>query len=162
MLKYVVPVIYAVRPQMVYDLIRKRMNEVIPLNKLIGVEIVSVGDGVAEARVAFRPEVTNHIGSAHAALIFGVAEAASGGAMSGAFASSIASIRPVAASAQIKFLKVARSSLTAKAMMMGDRNELRNQLASLGKTTADVAVTVTDAEGIEVASMTVNWHITKK
>src|SRR3954471_2321195 len=86
MLKYVIPLVFAVRPSTVYNLLRRRLGEIIPLNKLLGIEITSIGDGVAEARLPFRTEVTNHIGSMHATAIFGLAEAASGGAMSGAFA----------------------------------------------------------------------------
>src|SRR5262245_66032977 len=103
MLNYVIPLVFAVWPPIVYELLRRRLAEIIPLNKLLGIDITSIGDGVAEARLPFRAEVTNHIGSVHAAAIFGVAEAASGGAMSGAFARDVLSIRPAAANANVTF-----------------------------------------------------------
>jgi uncharacterized protein (TIGR00369 family) len=147
---------------MVYELVRKRINDIIPLNKLLGVEILSIGDGHAEARVPLRSDLMNHIGSAHATLIFGVAEAASGAAMSGALAPSVADIRPVAAQAQITFLKVARSNLTAKAKVNEDTNTLRGKLAEFGKVAFDVSVGVFDDSKNEVAQVIVNWHVSKK
>jgi len=147
---------------MVYELIRRRMDDIIPLNKLVGIEILSIGDGVAEARVALRPDLTNHIGSAHATLIFGVAEAASGAAMSGALAPSVADIRPVAAQAQIAFLKIAKSNLTAKARVSESTDALRARLAETSKVVFDVNIGVFDEANDEIAQVTVNWHVSKR
>ena len=97
MLKHVLPLAYFVRPSAVYEILRRRLGKIIPLNQVLGIEIVSIGDGVAQARLPFRSEVTNHIGSVHATAIFGLAEAASGAALAGAFAPVVMSIRPVAA-----------------------------------------------------------------
>jgi uncharacterized protein (TIGR00369 family) len=162
MLRYALPLIFIVRPALVYDLIRKRLGEIIPLNKLIGVEIVSIGDGVAQARVPFRPDLTNHIGSLHATAIFGVAEAASGAAMSGAFAPIVLQIRPVAAGATITFSKIARSDVVAQAAVVGSAQELRDKLANEGRVLFDVAVQMRDSAGSDVAEMTVAWHVTKR
>jgi acyl-coenzyme A thioesterase PaaI-like protein len=147
---------------MVYELIRRRMDDIIPLNKLVGIEILSIGDGVAEACVALRPDLTNHIGSAHATLIFGVAEAASGAAMSGALAPSVADIRPVAAQAQIAFLKIAKSNLTAKARVSESTDALRARLAETSKVVFDVNIGVFDEANDEIAQVTVNWHVSKR
>jgi uncharacterized protein (TIGR00369 family) len=162
MLRYALPLIFIVRPALVYDLIRKRLGEIIPLNKLIGVEIVSIGDGVAQARVPFRPDLTNHIGSLHATAIFGVAEAASGAAMSGAFAPLVLQIRPVAAGATVTFSKIARSDVVAQAAVVGSARELRDKLANEGRVLFDVAVQLRDSAGSDVAEMTVAWHVTKR
>jgi uncharacterized protein (TIGR00369 family) len=162
MLKFILPIMYAVSPPLVYGIIRNRMDHVIPLNQLLGIEIVSVGDGVAEGKVALRPQLENHIGSAHATLMFGVAEAASGAAMAGALAPAMATIRPVAAQAQIKFLKVAKSDLVAKATVRGDTAELRARLEQTGSIAFDVDVGVFDGNGVEVAQVVVNWHISQR
>jgi len=162
MLRYVLPLVFLVRPSIVYDLLRQRLGDIVPLNKLLGIEILLIGDGVAEARIPFRPEVTNHIGSLHGTAIFGVAEAASGGAMTGAFAPIVLQIRPVAASAQVTFLKIVRSDLTAHASIVGVAEDLRKKLTTEGKVVFDVAVKMQDAGGADVAEMTVAWHVTKK
>jgi uncharacterized protein (TIGR00369 family) len=162
MLNYVTPVIFALRPRIMYDLLRRRLGEIVPLNTLLGIEIVSIGDGIAEARIPFRTEVTNHIGTLHATAIFGLAEAASGAAMSGAFAPVILRIRPVAASAKVTFLKITRSDLTAHAVTGEPSPDLRDKLDHDGKVTFDVAVTMRDAAGHDIAEMTVAWHVSKK
>jgi uncharacterized protein (TIGR00369 family) len=162
MLKYVLPLAYAVRPSTVYDIIRRRLAEIIPLNKVLGIEIVSLGDGVAEARLPFRAEVTNHIDSVHATAIFGLAEAASGYAMSGAFAPLILQIRPVAVSAHVTFSKIARTDLVARARTVESSKELRAKLVEAGKVAFDVIVTVHDAAEAAIGQATVAWHVTKK
>ncbi len=162
MLKFILPVMYAVSPPLVYGIIRNRMDNVIPLNQLLGIEIVSVGDGVAEGKVALQPQLKNHIGSAHATLVFGVAEAASGAAMAGALAPAMAEIRPVAAQAQIKFVKIAKSDLVARAVVRGEPSELRTRLEQTGSIAFDVDVGVFDANGVEVAQVVVNWHVSQR
>jgi uncharacterized protein (TIGR00369 family) len=152
MLKLVVAALYAVSPPLVHGIIRNRMDRVIPLNQLLGIKIVSVGDGVAEAKVALLPEVENHIGTAHATLMFGVAEAASGAAMAGALAPHMLTIRPVAAEAQTKFVKPAKSDLVARAAVRGEAADLRARLEREG----------TIACGAKVAEVVVNWHISQR
>lgn len=161
MLKYALPLLYRVNPPVVFGMLRRRLEEVIPLNKLLGIEIVSIGDGVAEARLPFRTEVTNHIGSVHATAIFGLAEAASGAAMSGAFAPVMLSVRAVAGSAVVRFLKIARTDLIARAKIAGIAGELRTELDKAGKVVFDVVVGVQDAGGANVGELTVAWHVTK-
>jgi uncharacterized protein (TIGR00369 family) len=162
MLKYALPLVFVVRPSIVYEMLRRRIAEIIPLNKLLGIEIISIGDGVAETRLPFRSEVTNHIGSMHASAIFGVAEAASGCAMSGAFAPVALSIRPVAASAQVHFSKIARSALIAHAKTSETSEGLRAKLKEAGKVVFDVVVDVRDEGGTDVAKVTVAWHVATK
>ena len=162
MLKYVLPLVHAVMPSAVYHLLRRRLAEIIPLNTLLGIEIVSIGDGIAETRLPFRPEVTNHIGTVHATAIFGLAEAASGGAMSGALAPVVMEIRPVAASAKVSFSRVARTDLVARAETALPGEDLRARFAEAGKVVFDVVVHVRDAAGAEVAEVTVAWHVSRK
>jgi uncharacterized protein (TIGR00369 family) len=162
MLALVFRLTFAVRPSTVYDIIRRRLGEIIPLNKLLGIEIISIDDGVAEARLPFRAEVTNHLGTAHATAIFGLAEATSGYAMSGAFAPVILRIRPIAASASVNFSKIARSDLVASARTGKPAEDLRAELAAAGRVVFDVLVDVRDDAGRDVAQITVAWHVTKK
>jgi uncharacterized protein (TIGR00369 family) len=162
MITFVLRTLYQVSPRMSYDVIRKNMGRVLPFNTLVGIEIVSLGDGVAEAVLPFRREVTNHIESTHASALFALAEAASGAAMSGAFAPVITAVRPVATEAKIEFLKTARTKTTARAQVMGQSVALRDSLESTGKAVFDVQVIVTDEAGTEVARVKVGWHVGQK
>jgi uncharacterized protein (TIGR00369 family) len=162
MLRYVLPVAFGVIPTLVYRMIKSRLAEIIPLNIHLGIEVVSVGDGVAETRLPFRREITNHIGTVHATAIFGLAEAASGGAMSGALAPLALAIRPVAAGAIIKFSRIARTDLVARARTTQDSRKLREMLTSEGKVTFDVEVAITDLAGEDIGNVTVSWHVSLK
>jgi uncharacterized protein (TIGR00369 family) len=146
---------------MVYDMIRRRMSDILPFNTFVGVEIVSLADGVAEARLPFRTEVTNHIGTMHAAALFTVAEAASGAAVSGAFAPVIVSVKPVAAKATIEYLKIAKATVTARAKTVEPPADLRDRLHKDGRVAFDVVVDVAEVE-TSVARMVVGWHVAKK
>jgi uncharacterized protein (TIGR00369 family) len=146
----------------VYDIIRRRLGEIIPLNKLLGIEIISIDDGVAEARLPFRAEMTNHLGTVHATAIFGLAEATSGYAMSGAFAPVILRIRPIAARAEVSFSKIARSDIVANGRTARPAEELRAELEAAGRVVFDVVVVVRDDASREVAKVTVAWHVTRK
>jgi uncharacterized protein (TIGR00369 family) len=145
-----------------YDLVRRRLNEIIPLNKLLGIEIVSIGDGVAEARLPFRDDLTNHMGTMHATAIFGLAEAASGCAMSGAFVPIILRIRAVAVTATAKFSKIARGDLIARARVLGESGALQETLAAAGRVQFDVQVSVLDPAGAEIGELTVAWQVSSK
>jgi uncharacterized protein (TIGR00369 family) len=149
-------------PWMAYEIIRKRLAGIVPFNTLVGIEIVSLGDGVAEAVLSYRQELTNHIETVHASAIFALAEATSGAAMSGAFAPMITSVRPVATSATIEFSKTARTTLTARARVMGETAGLRAGLETAGKVTFDVQVMIADDTETEVARVTVAWHVGQK
>jgi uncharacterized protein (TIGR00369 family) len=162
MLKFALPILFAVRSSAVYALLRRRLGEIIPLNKLLGIEITSVDDGAAEARLPFRAEITNHLGTVHATAIFGLAEAASGGAMSGAFAPDILKIRPVASQSEIRFVKIARGDLTAEARTVQPSAVLRDKLAADGKVSFEVSVKVRDQSEAEIASVAVTWHVSLK
>lgn len=162
MLHHALSLIFAVRPKAVYAILRNRLATMVPLNTLLGIDITAVGDGTAEARLPMRKELTNHIGSMHATAIFGLAEAASGGAMSGAFAPVVTTIRPVAASASVEFIKIARDDLIAHAKTEDSPAALRRALAEEGKVAFDVLVDVQDAAGAEIARIRVGWHVRPK
>jgi uncharacterized protein (TIGR00369 family) len=154
--------LHAMSPQMSYDLIRKRMADIVPFNTLVGIEIVSLGDGVSTARLPLRRDLTNHIQTLHASALFALAEAASGAAMSGAFASVITTVRPVATGASIEFLKTAKTGVTAQARIAGDSAAFRQTLADAGKAMFDVVVDITDEAGLEIARVKVGWHVAQK
>lgn len=143
-----------------FDLIRAQMGATVPFAAHAGVELLEVGDGRGVARLAQTPTSINHIGSQHAGALFTLGETASGGAMAGVFAAQILSVRPIAGGADIRYVKVAKGAITATATVDG-ADDLRARLDADGKVAFDVAVTLTDESGAEVATMRVNWHVKK-
>lgn len=145
----------------IFDMIRAQLAKTVPFATHVGVEIVEVAQGRATAQLAQTPTTENHIASQHAGALFTLGEAASGAAMAGAFATRLATIRPVAGAASIRYTRVAKGTITATAAIDQGVDALTAQLDAEGKIAFDVGVTLTDAAGEEVAGMTVGWHLKK-
>jgi acyl-coenzyme A thioesterase PaaI-like protein len=145
----------------VYALIRAQLASTIPFARHVGVELVEIADGLAEAQLAQSPTSVNHIGSQHAGALFTLGEAASGAAMAGAFASQILAIRPVAGLAEIQYTRIAKGVVTATARLAEAADNVRSRLEADGKAAFDVNVSLSDEAGEEVAKMKVTWHVKK-
>jgi uncharacterized protein (TIGR00369 family) len=144
-----------------FEMIKARLAEAVPFAALAGIELVELGAGRAVARLAQRREVENHLGTLHAGALFTLGEAASGGAMTGAFAERILAIRPVAAEARVTYAKAARGTVTATATVAEPPADLKARLDADGKVKFDVTVDIADEQGQLVAAMTVAWHLRK-
>ena len=155
-------ILFKVAPSMTYDLIRKQLSKTVPFARHAGVEIELIDKGRAVARLPFRPEGLNHIGTQHAGALFTVGEAASGAAMAGAFAPILLEIRPVAAEAAIRFLAVAKGPVRAEAQVKGNADELVSAVKTDGKSVFQVTVNLTGEDGIKVGEMTVDWRVSMK
>lgn len=58
MLRYFLSITFAMSPAMVYGILKSWLSEIVPLNQLLGIEIVAIDVGRAEARLGFRKEIT--------------------------------------------------------------------------------------------------------
>lgn len=142
-----------------YAAVAQGLQQAIPFNTHLGLEVVEVGDGVGVVRLPDDERLSNHVGSQHAGGLFAVAEAASGGAFVGAFAEHMAGITPLAKSAEISYLKLARGPITASATLAADKHELLARLESEGRIEFPVTVELSDEQGTRVAEVTVHWHV---
>ena len=145
----------------IYEMIRDHMDASVPFAKVTGVELVEVSPERGVARLKKRPEVENHIQTMHAGAMFTLGEAASGAALGGVLGDQLMAARPVAADASIKYLKTGKTDLTATATANSDAEAIRKDLEEVGKVVFDINVAITDAEGVTVAEMVVNWHVKK-
>lgn len=144
-----------------FEMIRAQLAKAVPFAAHTGVELLEIGAGRAVARLVQRPEVGNHIGTLHAGALFTLGETASGGAMSGAFADRILSVRPVAAGARITYARPARGTLTATARVGTPSGDLLAALEAEGKVQFEVDVDFANEAGEAVAAMVVSWHVRK-
>ena len=144
------------------DLIAKSMGTAVPYIGHMGIEVTAMEEGAATALLPDRPELHNHVGSQHAGALFGVAETASGAAFVGAFAARMGDVTPLARSAQISYLKVARGPIEAKATLGTPAADALAALDADGRVDFSVTVEMTDAEGTEVATATVDWNVRLK
>ncbi|WP_395700393.1 PaaI family thioesterase [Aquabacterium sp.] len=143
---------------MVFEQIRQQAIDAVPFARLAGVVIDEVARGRSRASLQQRDEVSNHVGTLHAAALFALGEAASGAAMAGALAPLILQLRPVASEARIRYLNAARGLVRAEARVPQDPDTLVQQLREQGRLRFEVQVALSDAAGEPVAEMTVEWH----
>jgi acyl-coenzyme A thioesterase PaaI-like protein len=142
-----------------YEAVRAGLEQAIPFNVHLGLEMVEVGDGRGVVRLPDAEQLRNHVGSQHAGGLFSAAEAASGAAFVGAFADRLGAITPLAKSAEIAYRKLARGPITATASLGEDKAALLARLDADGRVEFPVPVELADGEGTTVAEVTVHWHV---
>jgi acyl-coenzyme A thioesterase PaaI-like protein len=143
-----------------YAALAAGLQQAIPFNVHLGLEVDEVGPGLGVVRLPEGAHLVNHVGSQHAGGLFSAGEAASGGAFVGAFAEKMGEITPLAASAEIQYRKLARGPITATARL-DDPDGRFAELEAEGVTRFPVGVELTDEQGVVVAVMTVQWHVKK-
>lgn len=144
-----------------YEAVRAGMEQAIPFNGFIGLEVAEVADGAGTVRLPDDERLRNHVGSQHAGALFSAGEAASGAAFVGAFAERMGEITPLAKSARIDYVKLARGPITATAALGEDSAALVARLDADGRVEFPITVALADGDGVEVARMTVDWHVRK-
>lgn len=142
-----------------YEVVRAGMEQAIPFNRHLGLEVVEVADGRGSVRLPDDEQLANHVGSQHAGGLFSAAEAASGAAFVGAFAERLGDITPLAKSARIEYLRLARGAITATGTLDRDKASLLETLDAEGRVEFPIEVDLADAGGQTVATMTVDWHV---
>ena len=103
--------------------------------------------------------MTNHVGSQHAGALFTAAEAASGAAFLGAFAERLGEITPLTRSAEISYEKIANGRVEARATLGISAAEALETLDAEGKVVFPCEILLTDSDGRQVASATIQWHL---
>ncbi|MHA6628991.1 DUF4442 domain-containing protein [Pseudonocardia sichuanensis] len=135
------------------------MRESVPWARTVGVEFVETTAERALVRLPDEPDLRNHVGGPHAAMIFGLGETASGAVTLAAFAHVVQRATPLPVRSEIAYRAVARGPLTAEALLQRPAADVLAELDAGRRPEFDVAVTVTDAEGRETTRMTVVWTL---
>jgi acyl-coenzyme A thioesterase PaaI-like protein len=144
-----------------YEPIRAGLEQAIPFNKYLGLEVVEVAEGSGSVRLPDDEKLLNHVGSQHAGGLFSAAEAASGAAFVGAFVERMGEITPLAKAARIDYLKLAKGPIVATGTLSEDKSALLERLDADGRVEFPIEVSLTDGDGTEVAKVTVDWHVRK-
>ena len=142
-----------------FDAIAAGMTQAVPFAGFLGLEIASIGEGESAVVLPERQELTNHVGSQHAGALFTAAEAASGAAFLGAFVERLADVTPLARSAEISYEKIARGPIEARAKLGVPAEEALATLDAEGKVVFPCEIVLTDSDGRQVATATVDWHV---
>jgi acyl-coenzyme A thioesterase PaaI-like protein len=135
------------------------MNEALPFNRHLGLVVDEVAPGHGVVTLPEGDHLHNHVGSQHAGALFTTGEAASGAAFLGAFAEHLGSLTPLAKSASIDYLKIARGPIKAVGTLESDVDELLASIDQDGKVEFPIGIEMTDADGNVVATMTVHWYV---
>ena len=139
-------------------ILRDGLNNAVPFNRHLGIELTALEPGFCEARLPDRAELQNHVQSQHAGALFTLADAASGGAFAAAMGERLAEVRPLVRRASVDYTKVARGAIVARAAV----EDLDGVLASLdrdGRVEIPVRVSMFDADENEVAHVQIEWSV---
>ncbi len=142
-----------------YESLRAGLAQAIPYNNHLKLELAGIGEGNGSVRLPDDDELKNHVGSQHAGGLFSAGEFASGAAFVGAFAERMGDLTPLAKSASIDYLKLAKGPITASGRLGEDRAALLERLDADGRVEFPIDVELTDEDGTTVARMTVDWHV---
>ena len=143
-----------------YAAIRELMPQLVPFVKTLGLEYLELEEGRAVLRLADEPAFHNHVGGPHAGAIFTLAESASGAVVIGSFEDLLATVTPLAASAEIAYTKLQKGPVTATAELGRPAADVRAELAETGKTVQfPVEVTMTDEAGEQTSRMSISWAL---
>lgn len=142
-----------------FDAVRAGLEQAIPFNGHLGLEVVAVSEGSGSVRLPDDPNLLNHVGSQHAGALFTAGEAASGAAFVGSFLDRMGEITPLAKSASIDYRKIAKGPIVATGTLSEDKAALLERLDADGRVEFTIDVSLRDADDLEVATMTVDWHV---
>ncbi|SDH22987.1 Acyl-coenzyme A thioesterase PaaI, contains HGG motif [Lentzea fradiae] len=139
--------------------VAEAMKQAVPYVKTTGIEFEEVSAGRVIASLPDDPELRNHIGGPHAAMMFGLAETASGAVVMASFAEHLGKATPLAVRAEIAYKKVAMGVVRAEAVLGRAAEEVLAELESGVRPEFPVTVTITNAEGVTTGEMTVLWTL---
>jgi hypothetical protein len=142
--------------------LRAGMEQAVPFNGHLGLEILEVGVGRGVARLPDNEALRNHTGSQHASALFAVGHAASGAALAAVFVDQLAQLELQPEAASITYKKIPRGALTATGVLGADPGALLEELEREGRVGFGIDVGVVDGAGDVVADMNVRWIVHKE
>lgn len=135
------------------------MAQTVPWVRTVGITFGEVTAERVECRLPDDPELHNHVGGPHAAVIFGLGETASGAVGLAAFSSAMDRATPLVVRSEISYSRLARGPIDAVAVLDRPATEVLAELDGGTRPEFTVSVTITDAEGRETTRMTVVWTL---
>lgn len=132
------------------------------LNRMLGLRAAPADSG-AVLEMPESPVLLNHLGTIHAAALFGLAEASSAAFLLEQLGELAAEAFAVLRSSETKFRRPARSCLRGMAKFEeGDASSLAAELATRGRALGSILVELVDSEGIVVMNGSFVWFLKKE
>jgi acyl-coenzyme A thioesterase PaaI-like protein len=142
-----------------FEAMRAGLQQAVPFNQHLGLEIVELALGRGVVRLPDDSALRNHVGSQHAGALFAAGQAASGAALAAAFAERLRALEPLAEGAEISYNQIARGPIMATAVLGATPGELLDELDRAGEARFAIDVSLTDGAANVVAEMTVRWLV---
>jgi len=135
------------------------MQQTVPWVKTGGITFGETSAQRCVAHLPDNPELHNHVGGPHAAMIFGLGETASGAVGLAAFGHTMERATPLVVSSEVRYSRFAKGPLTAVAELTRPAAEVIAELDAGTRPEFAVDVTITDADDRETTRMTVLWTL---
>jgi acyl-coenzyme A thioesterase PaaI-like protein len=138
------------------------MKKTVPWVTTAGIEF---GEVAADRVVCSLPDLEsqrNHVGGPHAAVMFGLAETASGAVGLATFAECLDRATPLVVSSEIHYRRVALGPLTAEALLGRPAAEVVAELDAGARPEFPVHCAIRDSEGRTTGEVTVRWTLRPK
>jgi acyl-coenzyme A thioesterase PaaI-like protein len=142
-----------------YGWVADAMKQTVPWVTTAGIEFPEIA---GERVVCSVPDVEsqrNHVGGPHAAVMFGLAETASGAVGLAAFAEQLDRATPLVVNSEIHYRKLALGPLTAEAVLGRPAADVVAELDSGQRPEFPVQCTIRDAEGRTTGEVVVRWTL---
>lgn len=135
------------------------LESAVPMVKTLSLEFLEFDDGRAVLELPDQQLYHNHIGGPHAGAMFTLGESASGAIVIGSFAERLADAVPLAMSAEIRYLRIAKGRVTATATMSRTAADVLAELDEGKRPEFDVDITIADESGQQTGQMVVRWTL---
>jgi acyl-coenzyme A thioesterase PaaI-like protein len=142
-----------------FEPLRAGMEQAVPFNQHLGLEVAEVALGRGVVRLPDDPNLRNHTGTHHASALFALGQAAAGAAVAAAFVRDLPALELLPQGSEITYNKVARGPIVGTGVLGADPDELHTELDRDGCVEFAVDVSLVDGAGEAVASMTVRWLV---
>jgi acyl-coenzyme A thioesterase PaaI-like protein len=144
------------------DLVAEGLRQAVPFVRTLNLEFLQVGTTRARLRLPDQPAVHNHVGGPHAGAMFTLGESAAGALVLANFSHTLDRATPLAVSAEIRYLRLARGAVTAEAVLGRSAAEVLAELDRGGRPEFDVPVMIRmddDPGGAPTGEMVVRWTL---
>ncbi|ALG14492.1 hypothetical protein AOZ06_02100 [Kibdelosporangium phytohabitans] len=140
-------------------MIGEAMKATVPWVNTAGIQFKEITATRVVTVLPDNPANHNHVGGAHAAVAFGLAETASGAVALASFSEQMAKATPLVKRSEINYKKVATGDLTAEAVLGRAADEVVAELDGGTRPEFPVNVTIRNAGGETTAEVTVIWTL---
>ena len=134
-------------------------GRVVPFHQHARIEILDAPEGEGRARIPDAPELTNHFGTVHGGMLFAVGEVTAASAMIRLLGAHRIGARAITRKATIDYLKPARGAVSGSATVGMSAADIAASLARLPSVNVPISVDLTDAAGVTVAHLDIEWFV---